>query len=56
MENKSLFKINGPGHMTKMATTPIYGKSPLKIFFRTIDVALGMWPTKFVQMMALGCP
>ena len=21
------------GHMTKMATTPIYGKNPLKIFF-----------------------
>ena len=25
---------NGPGHMTKMATTPIYGKTPLKIFSR----------------------
>ena len=25
--------INGPGHMTKMATTPIYGKIPSKIFF-----------------------
>ena len=24
--------INGPGHMTKMATTPIYGKNPSKIF------------------------
>ena len=24
---------NGPGHMTKMATMPIYGKNPLKIFF-----------------------
>ena len=21
---------NGPGHMIKMATTPIYGKNPLK--------------------------
>ena len=21
---------NGPGHMTKMAATPIYGKNPLK--------------------------
>ena len=21
---------NGPGHMTKMATTPLYGKNPLK--------------------------
>ena len=25
--------INGPGHMTKMAAMPIYGKKPLKIFF-----------------------
>ena len=24
---------NGPGHMTKMAATPIYGKNSLKIFF-----------------------
>ena len=24
--------INGPGHMTKMAATPIYGKNPSKIF------------------------
>ena len=24
--------INGPGHMTKMATTPIYGKNLLKSF------------------------
>ena len=24
----------GPGHMTKMAATPIYGKKRLKIFFR----------------------
>ena len=23
--------INGPGHMTKMAATPIYGKNPSKI-------------------------
>ena len=29
--------INGPGHMIKMAATPIYGKNPSKIFFsRTI--------------------
>ena len=26
---------NSPGHMTKMASTPIYGKKPLKIFSRT---------------------
>ena len=25
--------INGPGHMTKMAATLIYGKNPSKIFF-----------------------
>ena len=25
--------INGPGHMTKMAATPIYGKNRSKIFF-----------------------
>ena len=25
--------INGPGHMTKMAATTIYGKNPSKIFF-----------------------
>ena len=24
--------INGPGHMTKMAATPVYGKNPSKIF------------------------
>ena len=25
--------INDPGHMTKMAAMPIYGKNPSKIFF-----------------------
>ena len=34
------------GHMTKMATTPIYGKNPLNIFFsgtkRPIALGLGM--------------
>ena len=25
--------IRNPGHMTKMATMPIYGKNPSKIFF-----------------------
>ena len=38
--------INGPGHMTKMAATPIYGKT-LKLFFsRTrspMILKLGMW-------------
>ena len=39
--------INVPGHMTKMAATPIYGKNPSKIFFsRTggpIFTKLGMY-------------
>ena len=37
--------INNPGHMTKMAAMPIYGKNPSKIFFRTggsISKKLGM--------------
>ena len=38
--------INNPGHMTKMAAMPIYGKNPSKIFFsRTsgqISTKLGM--------------
>ena len=42
---------NGPGHMTKMAATPIYGKNPLKNLLqiqkaddlRTWYVSLGMW-------------
>ena len=38
--------INGPGHMTKMAATPIYGKNPSKIFFSEskgpISTKLGM--------------
>ena len=36
----------GPGHMTKMAAMPIYGKNPLKIFFfrtrRPMTTGLGM--------------
>ena len=27
--------MSNPGHMTKMAAMPIYGKNPSKIFFRT---------------------
>ena len=38
--------INNPGHMTKMATMPIYGKNPSKIFFSgtvgSISMKLGM--------------
>ena len=37
---------NGPGHMTKMAAMPIYGKNLLKIFFsrtrRPMTLGLGM--------------
>ena len=37
---------NGPGHMTKMAAMPIYGKNPLKVFFsrtrRPMTSGLGM--------------
>ena len=50
---------NGPGHMTKMAATPIYGENPFKIFSRTrrpMTLGLGMHdvgPTKFVRMMIL---
>ena len=33
---------NCTGHMTKMATTPIYGKNPLNIFFSgTKGIGLG---------------
>ena len=41
---------NGPGHMSKLAATPIYGKNPLKSSpepkaddLGTWYVALGMW-------------
>ena len=38
--------INNPGHMTKMAAMPIYGKNPSKIFFSgtggSISTKLGM--------------
>ena len=38
--------INNPGHMTKMAAMPIYGKNPSKIFFAgttgSISTNLGM--------------
>ena len=39
--------INGPGHMTKMAATSIYGKNPSKIFYSKtggpIFTKLDMW-------------
>ena len=37
--------INNPGHMTKMAAMPIYGKNPSKFFSETtgpISMKLGM--------------
>ena len=51
------------GHMTKMATKPIYGKNPLNVFF---SGPKGQWPwdlvcsigdvgpTRFAQMINLG--
>ena len=46
---------NGPGHMTKMAATPIYGKIPSKIFFsRTggpIFTKLGMLHQGFLPII-----
>ena len=36
--------INNPGHMTKMAAMPIYGKNPSKIFFSGNDGLIPMKP------------
>ena len=50
---------NCTGHMTKMATTPIYGKNPLNIFSgtkRLMALVCSIWdvgPTRFAQMMKL---
>ena len=47
MGERKFVQINGPGHMTKMAAMPMYGKNPLKIFFsrtrRPITSGLGMY-------------
>ena len=46
---------NGPGHMTKVAAMPVYGK-PLKIFFsrtkRPMTLKLGMqhWVLEYYQV------
>ena len=32
--------INNPGHMTKIAAIPIYGKNPSKIFFPLVKKVL----------------
>ena len=47
---------NGPGHVTKMAAMPIYGKKNLKIFFsgtkRPMTLKLGMqhWVLEYYQV------
>ena len=45
--------INNPGHMTKMATMPIYGKNPSKFFFcgttGPISTKLGMKHRVFIN-------
>ena len=55
---------NCTGHMTKMATTPIYGKNPLNVFFSVEPKGRWPWdlvcsigdvgPTRFAQMINLG--
>ena len=45
--------INGPGHMTKMAATPIYGKNPSKIFFSRTS---GPFSRNFVCSIGDSCP
>ena len=49
--------IRNPGHMTKMAAMPIYGKNPSKIFFSRIDgpisTKLGMKHQCLKQKMLL---
>ena len=51
------------GHMIKMATTPIYGKNPLNVFFsgtkRPWDLVCSIGdvaPTRFAQIINLGWP
>ena len=47
---------NGPGHMTKMATMPIYGKNLKKSSSPEpkADDLEAWYAAKFVQMMTLG--
>ena len=56
---------NCTGHMTKMATTPVYGKNPLNILFcgtkrpmawDLVCIIGDVGPTRFAQMMNLGWP
>ena len=62
-ENTAIFYSNVPGHMTKMASRPIYGKKTSKISFfgtkRQMTLKFGIQhrvfsTSKFVQMMTLG--
>ena len=47
---------NGPGHMTKMAIMPIYGKNLKKIFFSgtkrlmTLNLDMHHWVLKYYQV------
>ena len=55
--DESLIKINGLGHMTKVAVMPIYGKNLKKSSFLEPKSTSGyLSTTKFVQMMALQWP
>ena len=50
---------NGPGHMTNMATMPIYGKNKSSLELKrpvTLKISENWSTTKFVQMMILGLP
>ena len=48
--------VNGPGHMTKTATMPIYGKNLKKIFFSgtkrpmTLKVGMQHWVLEYYQV------
>ena len=46
---------NGPGHMTKMAAMPIYGKTPLKNLLLQNQEADDLG-TKYVALGMLGLP
>ena len=59
--NENLFGGGGGGdlgHMTKMATTPLYGKNALKIFFSgtkgPMTLGLGMQHMGFGPKLGLG--
>ena len=52
--------LNNPGHMTKMATMPLYGKNPSKFFFSgttgPISTKLGMkhWGLEYYNVFIFG--